>query len=97
MGGAQDVIQRRFVRRAFEREQPFVELLDMFLAFFLEDLKETLVLLIAWFHCLDSYLLNVEQNRFNKLYRAKTPRAQRKIFFYFSELGVLCAFARVIV
>jgi hypothetical protein len=39
---------------------------------------------------LDSYLLNVEQNRFNKLYRAKTPRAQRKIFSYFSELGVLC-------
>ena len=29
-------------------------------------------------------------------HRAKTPRPQRKIFSYFSELGVLCAFARVI-
>jgi hypothetical protein len=48
--------------------------------------------------------------RFNKDFLAKTPRPQRKIFSYFSELGVLCgstllttlspskgAFARVIV
>jgi hypothetical protein len=46
---------------------------------------------------LDSYLLNVQQNDFNKVYRAKTPRAQRKISSYFSELGALCVFARVIV
>jgi hypothetical protein len=32
-------------------------------------------------------------NNFNKVFRAKTPRPQRKIFSYFSELGVLCAFA----
>jgi hypothetical protein len=44
----------------------------------------------------DSYLLNVRQNHFNKVYRAKTPRAQRKISSYLSELGVLCVFARVI-
>src|SRR5262249_58124003 len=31
-----------------------------------------------------------------KFYRAKTPRAQRNIFFCFSKLSVLCAFARVI-
>ena len=30
-------------------------------------------------------------------HRAKTPRPQRNIFSYFFELGVLCAFARVIV
>jgi len=35
----------------------------------------------------------VEQNDFKKIYRAKTPRTQRKK--YFSELGALCAFARV--
>ena len=29
--------------------------------------------------------------RFNKDFLAKTPRPQRKIFSYFSELGVLCA------
>jgi hypothetical protein len=40
----------------------------------------------------DSYLLNVQQNNFNKVYRAKTPRTQRKK--YFSELGALCVFAR---
>ena len=28
--------------------------------------------------------------RFNKDFLAKTPRPQRKIFSYFSELGVLC-------
>jgi len=33
----------------------------------------------------------------SKVFRAKAPRPQRKIFSYFSELGVLCAFARVIV
>ena len=32
--------------------------------------------------------------RFNKDYLAKTPRPQRKTVSYFSELGVLCAFAR---
>jgi hypothetical protein len=31
-----------------------------------------------------------------KIYRAKTPKAQRKISPYFSELGALCVFARVI-
>ena len=45
---------------------------------------------------LDSYLLNVQQHDFNKVYRAKTPRAQRQIPFDFSELGVLCVFARII-
>jgi hypothetical protein len=43
-----------------------------------------------------------KQNDFNKVYRAKTPRAQRKYFF--SELGapfdlaqdMLCGFAREI-
>jgi hypothetical protein len=32
--------------------------------------------------------------RIIKVFRAKTPRPQRKEFYYFSELGVLCAFAR---
>jgi len=40
--------------------------------------------------------LNVRQNNFNKVYRAKTPRAQRKISSHFSELGVLCVFAQLI-
>jgi tRNA (cmo5U34)-methyltransferase len=39
---------------------------------------------------------NVEQNHFKKTYRAKPPRAQRKIFFLFSEPWRLCVFARVI-
>jgi hypothetical protein len=38
----------------------------------------------------------VEQNQFKKIYRVKTPRRKEKISFYLSELGVLCAFARVI-
>ena len=41
-----------------------------------------------------NYISNVQQKNFTKLYRAKTPRAQRKISSYFSELGVLCVFAR---
>jgi hypothetical protein len=45
---------------------------------------------------LDSNFLNVEQNRFKKIYRAKTQRRKEKCLHYFSELGVLCAFARVI-
>jgi len=45
---------------------------------------------------LDSCFFNLEQNDFKKLYRAKAPRTQSKIFFYCSELGVLCAFARAI-
>jgi len=56
------------------------------------DLISTSFLL---FH-LASYLSNLQQNNFNNVYLAKTPRPQRKIFSYFSELGVLCAFARVI-
>ena len=48
--------------------------------------------------------LNVQQNDFNKIYRAKhvlsevegTPRAQRKISFHLSELGALCVFAGAI-
>jgi hypothetical protein len=51
---------------------------------------------------LGAYLLNVQQNAFNKDSRAKhvlskvegTPRRKANIFF--SELGVLCVFARVI-
>jgi len=45
---------------------------------------------------LDSYLLILQLNDFNNVYRAKTPSPQRKIFPIFSELGVLCGFARVI-
>jgi hypothetical protein len=45
---------------------------------------------------LDSCFFNLEQNDFKKLYRAKAPRAQSKIFFSSSELGVLCVFARAI-
>ena len=45
----------------------------------------------------DSYVWNVHQNHLNKVYRAKTPSTHRKISFYFSELGVLCVFAPVIV
>jgi hypothetical protein len=41
---------------------------------------------------LDTYLGNVGQNDSTKIYRAKTPRTQRKK--YFSELGALCVFAR---
>jgi hypothetical protein len=44
---------------------------------------------------LGSCLSAVQQNDFNKFYRAKTPRTQRKKYRpNFSELGVLCAFAR---
>jgi hypothetical protein len=39
----------------------------------------------ARYEPLDSYLENVEQNDFKKIYRAKTPRTQRKIITYFSE------------
>src|SRR2546426_12494998 len=42
---------------------------------------------------LDSYVSNVQRNHLRKVYRAKTPRAQRKISSYFSELRVLCVFA----
>jgi hypothetical protein len=45
---------------------------------------------------IDSCFCKLEQNDFNKLNRAKAPRAQSKIFFYSSELGVLCVFARAI-
>jgi hypothetical protein len=44
----------------------------------------------------DSYLLNLEQNDFKKVSRAETPRAQKKVFSNFFELGVLCVLARVI-
>jgi hypothetical protein len=38
-----------------------------------------------------------EKNDFKKDSRAKTPRRKVKYFiFFFSELGVLCVFARVI-
>jgi len=40
------------------------------------------------------YLLNLKENELNNAYRAKTLRAQSKITPYFSELGVLCDFAR---
>jgi hypothetical protein len=44
---------------------------------------------------LGSCLSAVQQNDFNKFYRAKTPRTQRKKYRpNFSELGVLCGFAR---
>jgi hypothetical protein len=58
----------------------------------------------------DSYLSNVQQNDFNKFYRAKTPSTQRNPEIPLSSpfdkggkegdlrnLGGLCAFARVIV
>src|SRR2546426_12376963 len=32
---------------------------------------------------LDSYVSNVQRNHLRKVYRAKTPRAQRKISFFF--------------
>jgi hypothetical protein len=38
---------------------------------------------------LGAYGLNVQQNHFNKIYRANTPRAQRKISSYGSDLDVL--------
>jgi hypothetical protein len=44
------------------------------------------------YQSLDSYLRNVGHNDCKKIYRAKTPRKQRKK--YFSELGALCIFAR---
>ncbi|HXV84448.1 MAG TPA: hypothetical protein VEG60_31755 [Candidatus Binatia bacterium] len=52
----------------------------------------------------DSNFSNVAQNHFKKIYRAKhvlsnaegTPRGKEKLSTYFSELGVLCVFARVI-
>ena len=45
----------------------------------------------------DTYRLNVSHNDFKKVYRAKAPSTQSKTFSYPSELGELCAFARVII
>jgi hypothetical protein len=50
---------------------------------------------VAPHHLVDFNFADVDQNHFKKIYRAKTPRAQRKFLFF--ELGVLCAFARDIV
>ena len=44
---------------------------------------------------LDTYRLNVSHNVFKKVYRAKAPSTQSKTFSYPSELGELCALARV--
>jgi hypothetical protein len=45
---------------------------------------------------LDSYLRCIERNVSKKIFRAKTPRRKVKNISDFSELGVLCGFARVI-
>jgi hypothetical protein len=37
---------------------------------------------------------SVEANHLKTLYRAKTAKSAKKRFLYFSELGVLCVFAR---
>jgi hypothetical protein len=42
---------------------------------------------------LDSNFSNLEQNQFNKIYRAKTPRRKEKNLL-FSELGVLASLRR---
>ncbi len=41
--------------------------------------------------------IECSQDDFNKDFRAKTQSPQREKFAIFSELGVLCAFARVVV
>jgi hypothetical protein len=44
----------------------------------------------------DSNFLDVAQNQFRENLSPQDAKAQRKGSSYFSELGVLCVFARVI-
>jgi hypothetical protein len=47
---AENFVETGALRLAFEREQPLVELLNVLVALFAEDLEEVLVFLIAGLH-----------------------------------------------